>query len=493
MLSLVFYILAVSGLLLIRLLIINKITLFKNYFNKGPVGDAAMYFFFTKFLVSNKLGEVDHRALMFNGSNGVCAPPLFSYLVNTFFNLDKLLKKSWIPNFLAYSIVLILVYLNIFINLLKVENLFIFTIFILFNIDNLVFNRKRISNISFTPRGLTILFGSLVSIFIVINNELNISYTFLIIFISIFFLLNSAYFGRQIVLFILLPYVFLTGNLILISVSLTPIALSLFINRLAFWKSILKQFNFLRRHFNEIRSNKGKYLIRRVFGFSVVEIFSYLSFLITLFILFFKNDSEFNSIKVFYSIVFIVFFITSLRIFSFLGESYRYISSTTFFLEAFYYANIYETNKLLVSILLLIRVCTILYLYYTGVKIDVSEYPLSIINFLKSRNEKYIEANWFSVPFREATNLINQGYGKSTFEFQFGEDNIEVMSKYFLKHPFLKKDVLLNTNYNITHILINKKYLIHAQNKCCIVDYSFNEYTLIFEDDAHLIYLNKKQ
>jgi hypothetical protein len=132
-------------------------------------------------------------------------------------------------------------------------------------------------------------------------------------------------------------------------------------------------------------------------------------------------------------------------------------------------------------------------LYYTGVKIDVSEYPLSIINFLKSRNEKYIEANWFSVPFREATNLINQGYGKSTFEFQFGEDNIEVMSKYFLKHPFLKKDVLLNTNYNITHILINKKYLIHAQNKCCIVDYSFNEYTLIFEDDAHLIYLNKKQ
>ena len=491
--SSVFIFLLVPSLLLIRLLIITKIPLFKNYFKKGPVGDASLYFFFTKFLVANKIGDVDHRALMYNGSKGACFPPLFPYLVNTFFKLDKLFKRSWIPNYLAYSIVLIFVYLNIFLNIFKLENKFIFTLFILFNIDNLVFNKKRVSNISFTPRGLTILFASLASIFIVINNELNIPLTYFITFISYFFLVNSSYFGRQIVLFILLPYVFFAGNIGLILASLTPIALSLFMSRFSFWKSIINQFYFLRRHFNNIKSNKGKSIIKRVFGFSIIETFSYFSFFIALFILFFNNDSEFNSLKTFYSIIFIVFSITSLRIFSFLGESFRYISSTTFFLEAFYFANIYDTNKLLISILLLIRGFTILYLYYTGVSVDKSEYPVNVINFLKSSNEKYSEATWFSVPFREATTLINQGFGKSTFEFQFGEDNAYVMSNYFIKHPYLSKGLLYDTDCIVSHILINKHYLKHAQEQVLIDNYSFDEFTLIFEDNTHSIYLNKKQ
>jgi hypothetical protein len=124
--------------------------------------------------------------------------------------------------------------------------------------------------------------------------------------------------------------------------------------------------------------------------------------------------------------------------------------------------------------------------------LDISLFPKNITSYIQTSFIDFKDSVWFSVPFRESTSLVSLGYGQASFEFQFGQDNTEIISNYFIKHPYLSKDLIYDKKYNVSHIIVNKKYLKHAQEVCFLDNYGFNEFSLLFEDESHILYSIKK-
>jgi hypothetical protein len=467
-----------------------------KYLQKGPYGDAATYLFLIQFFRINMSGVSDKRCLL--GNYRVLYPSFFLRLVSKIFDDEILFKKSWLPNYILFIFCLI-----IFVSILNIsfgsfENLLLMSLIFFFQTDNTFFNKDRIHFIALQPRYLGIISNSFLFLIYVLFEQ-NI-FSFLTIIFLMFLSLNNSLFGRQNTFFVVLVLTLISLDFFLIICFVISFIISIIIYPNEFLPSLKPQIKFSISYFYNYYSAKksGKFFedfIKKLFSRTIFESYPYFTFFITTALLIkimFFNMEDFSLIgndlaifrKVFhvYISVLTVFLITGFRKFAFLGECWRYISFTTYFLNPIFLVKLLQINfssSLCLSLVIIITVIQLIFLKTYKLYVNKNDSLFELLNLDKV---EYSQAVWYSVPYRAATIAVTKGFGIKTSEFQYGHFYFE---EFFSKYPFLKWDKKILKKNKITHILVEKEYLEEAKEYS---NFSFKELKLISENKDYSIH-----
>lgn len=472
-------------------------TLIGKYLKEGPYGDASTYFFLIQFFRKNNCGVSDKRCLL--GNDNVFYPSFFLKNISIFFSDKTLFKFSWAPNFIIYFLGLVFfVSILIIYGFQKIEIVGILLLFFL-QTDNLLYDKDRIHFLSLSPRFLGVICNSFLFLIYVIFDQSIISFTLLVImsFVSI----NNSLFGRQNTFFTILIITIISHDFYLISAFLLSFILSVIIYPREFYPSLKLQIRFLSSYFKRYyKASKTGFFLRdlvaKIFSRTFFESYPYYSFFfVTIFYLvYFKNIELFfeedffeaKKLTYIYLSVLIIFFITGLRKFAFLGECWRYISFSTYFLNPiFLYKSLFliiESKLLFWAVLLLISFIQILLFKFLKIYPNKNKSLLSLLN---SKKDQFKNAIWYAVPHRSTTLLVSLGFGLKTFEFQYGNFTGEIIKKYFSVTPFLKWNQEIILQNKITHVLVEKEYLKSATKYS---NFNTEGLKLISENEYYYIY-----
>jgi hypothetical protein len=479
---------------LFRLLIIKRSEI-KNYFKNGIMNDSVFYFYLTIFFKSNKSGDYDKRSILSGGP--VIWPSLFFNFINFCFTKSQLFKFSWLPNFIFYIILNLIISISFYFLDIDFFEIFLFYVFFLTSADNLLFDKSRIQYLSLQPRFLGVILNSLI-IYFFIFFDLNVFVKTFIIILS-FFGLNLSYFSRQTWFFVVFPYFLIINFKFALLVFFASLFFSFLIYPFEFYHSCNKQILFLYKYSKtywriNMNGNSFKIFIKGLFARPLIESYPYISFfLLPFFFLQINNTNTsiyFDEIILKYNllflIIFILFVLTSLRKYAFIGECWRYISFTTYLILPIFYAISFKYFSLNTSLIVI----------FFNVFFFVLKKPLSyknnnteLLNLLSIKPNYFDNANWYGIPFRSSTLPICMGFGLSSFEFTAGQDDLDINNKYFSSYPFLKWDLQLLKQNKITNIIVDKSYLAKAIE---ISNFSSSDLTLILESENYIIYETKR-
>lgn len=471
-------------LIIIRFLKIKKSKRLSSYLNQGPWGDAITYLFLIQFFRNRSCGVPDERCLI--GDDNVLVPSLYMKIVSRLFNDSTLIKYPWLPNFLIFVIsipiavticeellvVLLPDYNVVYIALIIISAVILF----IFQIDNWDVGYLRLHWWTLQPRFLVLVTNSIFWLVVLTYDDFKISLIGCSIFS--FISLNTSIFARQCTVFTIIIYTLLSGHYVPMFSLVLSFFLSCIIFPKEFWPSLKPQFLYAKMYFKNFykpnrNCNSFTYIIKLIFVSSVTQLTRYPVFYISFFIYLYSYSSESSMLVVgneqinyrifcFLSTIFLISFTISLRKFASLGESWRYISCTCYYIP-FLLLPIH-----LVSYFNDIIICT---LFLTFILI----YQLIIAEFGKKEEEnfsKYLlnllnevgisklkNAVWHSTPYRHGTFAVAYGFGKSTFEYQYGNHTEELSEKYFSSFGvFLKNDFNFLIDNKVTHVLIDKSY-----------------------------------
>ena len=473
-------------IIFIRLIQLSYNKYLIEFFSYGPVGDASTYLFLVQFFRKNNCGVPDNRCLI--GSKPVMTPSLYMKIVGLFFSDKELFERPWLPNFIIFSIFVPIGLILYKFLIYKINSqisyedylilLILSTCLFLTQAENINYGEQRIHFWTLQPRFLAILTNSLAWLFYfsLDNNFMQISS------MSLFFILglNISYFPRQSIFFISILYFIISGDFSPIIALIISIIFSSLIFRGEFLESIIPQLGYSLNYFKNTpkpgeSSNYFMKIIKYFFVSSIKEIVNYSIFIITLAfisIIYFNNYSEwaygsniflFNYFCFLLS-VFIVFCLTSLRFFSSFGESWRYIAANVYFLSSFtlpiFLLEIINNQKLVIFVVSILVVLQFL------ISKNFSKITFNNDNkFLRPLLAKYYDelknARWFGIPYKISNYCVTHGYGKTTFEFQYG-NNPETLTKEFFEDTVpwhtLKRDKSFIKKHKVTHVLLHKDY-----------------------------------
>ena len=471
-------------LILFRFLQIKKSKGLSSYLNQGPWGDAITYLFLIQFFRKRSCGVPDERCLI--GNDNVLVPSLYMKIVSKLFNDSTLIKYPWLPNFLIFIIsipiavtlskdLLIVLLPNFnasYVVLIIISSVLLF----IFQIDNWDVGHLRLHWWTLQPRFLVLVTNSIFWLVVLIYDDFKISLIgcTILSFIS----LNTSIFARQCTVFTIIIYTILSGHY----VSLFSLVLSFFLSCIIFpkefWPSLKPQFLYAKMYFKNFykpnrNCNSFKYIIKLIFVSSFTQLTRYPAFYISFFFNLYFYSSEANMLVVgnehlnyrifcFLSTIFLISFIISLRKFASLGESWRYISCTCYYIPFLLlpvYLVIYFNDITTCILVLVIILIYQLILAKVGSKEEIngSANLLQVLNDIGKT--KLRNAVWHSTPYRHGTFAVAYGFGKSTFEYQYGNHTEELCEKYFSSFGvFLKKDFNFLNDNKVTHILIDKCY-----------------------------------
>jgi hypothetical protein len=472
-----------------RYIQLRKVRTLRDYLKDGPWGDAVTYLFLIQFFRDNKCGTSDTRCLI--GSEKVLVPSFYMKIVGQFFKDSQLIKYPWLPNFIIFSLFVPLAFLLydnfevIFASTYypnKNPNFLIYLVILLFvsQIDNLDFGTLRMHWFTLQPRFLVVVVNSLFWLitFAISDDYIRLYSCTLLVFIS----LNTSIFARQCTIFPILFYSIISGDLISLNSFLVGFFLSCILFRKEFWKSLKPQWLYAKMYFrNYHRPNKNCnffiYKFKLIFVSSLLELPKYPTFyfcfiLITLEIynndLFFSwgTDSLYYRLFSFFLSIFLISFLTSLRFFASLGESWRYISCTCYFLPFFIFPFLLRNQFDDFTLILTFIVTLILQfsLPFTG-KNEVNYSSLLLDALNKVGAEKLRDVRWHATPYRHGTFAVAHGFGTATFEFQYGNHSEAIYEKYFSGFGgFLKNDKEFIQKNRVTHLLVDKEYEFDQNN-----------------------------
>jgi hypothetical protein len=451
-----------------------------NYLSDGPYGDASTYFFLIQFFRTKSCGISDPRCLISN--EPVLVPSLFMKITGKLLGDRILFNNSWMPNLFIYVIsvacFLSFLYLNISFSL---EVLASILILFLVQPDNIGLDRHRIQYSVLQPR----YFG------LVINSFLWLTYiqhgitteSFALICFLLIVSINTSIFCRQSSLFSILlvsivsfdGYLFLTLPLaILISIVLFP---------KEFLPSVIPQLKYSFQYFLNYykprpSNNVFVHLIKNVISRPVFESYPYFTSFLVLFISGFFiwsatdiTSNEYFIFKRLFTVYFalaVIFIMTGIRKFAFLGECWRYFSFATYFSSSVYLPilifnlSVSYNTKIVFMLLLIITSIVLVMLISKDLFENKNKY---LISLLKVVPQDLKNAVWYSVPYRASTLAVALGYGEKTFEYQYGNHSKEIQEMYFSEYPFLKWDKQFLEENKVSHILVEKEYLHRAYEK----------------------------
>lgn len=474
----------------------------RKYFHEGPYGDASTYFFLIQFFRSKSSGVPDERCLISN--KPVAVPSIFMKIVGKIFPDSTLFRYSWLPNFIFYCVGVIgLCWFTYLTEFQSSQAFWIIGIFFVTQSDNLILDKFRIHYLSLQPRFLGLLLNSsfwIVVLILPLNNLENI----LTLILLVFLILNTSIFSRQAIILTVALYSLLSLNWILPLVLIIAFLLSALIFRNEFLATIKPQLEYSLQYFRtyyqpRAHSNRFVNFIKLNFARAFfLESHYYLPFFVIWIILIsiylellkFNGDGHFilKALLV-YSSTGIIFLFTGLRRFAFIGECWRYISYNIYFTNPIllYYLmmnlSITQSFKfLIIATYVLIMILMGFLNKKNGLIVNSNASLLSLLNHNKHELKSAI---WYGIPYRITTLPVALGYGKATFEYQYGNHSSEIMEMYFSLYPFLKWSEELLSENRVSHILVQKELLSNAIE---FSGFSSKELDLIYENKDYCLY-----
>jgi hypothetical protein len=184
----------------------------------------------------------------------------------------------------------------------------------------------------------------------------------------------------------------------------------------------------------------------------------------------------------------IVFIFTGVRKFASLGECWRYISFNLYFLGPI--ALNEAANLLGVSGSVKVAVAASLVVYYCMVfrfsKKETNGNRL-LLDLLNRQAGELRDSVWFAVPYRLSTIAVVKGFGRQTFEFQYGKIDQATMTAYFARYPYLHSSKEFMRTHGVTHLLVDKAALLNLDEHCA-VNVKDRDFELVDENGDFAIY-----
>ncbi len=492
-----------SALILLKFISIRLNKTVWDFFKDGAIGDSISYIYLTQFYRNNKFGDSDSRSLLSNG--GVYLYSIFISLMSTFFSDYVLFKKSWLPNFIIFSISTTIFLFVLFFFEFEITQILIISIFFLFQPDNLFYDKDRIQYQTYQPRYLGLVVNSLAWLIIVFS-ELSLV-TFSSIIILFIISINNSYFGRQSTFFVSFFYALIAKDFYPLLAFISSCILSLFIFRRKFYDVVKYSFPFYKNYFlNYPKPQKSENLIyynlKLIFSSPLYASRFYFGFLVTsiIFLILFYSSERSNFVDIsnihykskisfFLISISLIFIITSYRKFAFLGECWRYISFCSYYITPIIFYELldyfFTENTIKFFVISIYVFMYILLIYFLQKNYFSKNKNSSLLKLLNKHKEKFKNAIWYGIPFRAPTLAVVLGFGKKTTDFEYGNKSKKLIDKNFSIYPYLKWDKeILKTN-KISHIILENKLEDEAVKLC---NFSSDNLKLIDKNSEYSIY-----
>ncbi len=473
-----------------------------NFFSHGPYGDASTYFFLIQFFRKYNCGTPDSRCLLSN--KPVLVPSFFMKVVSRIFSDDFLFKKSWVPNFLFYSIASFIFLFFLYLQTIFHPAIFL-AIILLFLIqpDNIGLDKHRIQFSVLQPRYLGLVVNSLLWLIYVQYGINNI--TFFLITILVILSLNISIFCRQTTFFSIIITSIFSVDLLLAGTLVVGFVCSSILFPKEFLPSLKPQIQYSYHYFRNYykpkpSSNFAIHILKNIIARPVFESYPYFAslFVLVLAYFFYVKGVNFENtvfgngvlkrLLILYISISVIFIITGVRKLAFLGECWRYFSFCTYFTTPFFLPQLIYAlpisdlyKAVLIGVVLLVF---ILLAKFVSKDLFENKNPY-LISLLETASPNLKDAIWFGVPYRVSTLAVSLGYGKKTFEYQYGNHSQEIHNKYFSEYPFLKWDKDLLKENSVTHVLVEKDLIKQAES---VSGFSTSSLKLVAQNDHYVIF-----
>jgi len=484
----------------------------RRFLTCAPVGDAITYYQLITYYQQKNRKSYDERCLM--GTDAINVPNWYQRICAVLFSKELLFKKPFLPNLLFFVASVLIFFLVIGINpsaifgndVVNVSILVTALVFML-SLNNVNFDEESIHFLTLAPRFLGKVSASFTVFFTwlyMINDGIH-WFVFAVIFTIIS--LMSSLFARQAVLFLLIVWSILSMTFAPVLVLFLSVVVCFFVFGKEFVPSVKGHYDFsinwvhrdlvyrtklseiFTRHF--LKTNPPKEVIRELFDGRVLRI-AYFPEVLILVAFLFASDGVGSDIKyqLFVPVLsaLVIWFVTSLRKYAFLGEGYRYITFTQYFYLPFAigyltpYVNETFTYVVLCAFFLYVAIITTYKLFHKASWI-VTDGEDKLSEFL----DKFplpTDAIIYSVHYRVGEEVLARGYGAKSFAYQQGNHGKEINDKYFEEYPYLKIDWKpLFKEYNVTHVIVEKESLMGIGLK-----YDYSGLNLVGESDYYILY-----
>ncbi len=505
-----------SGILIgtIAAVLIRKslIHAYKWWFRRGLVGDASVHFAIIRQLKKNINSRYIEQYLI---SPEPMAYPTAFHKFARIFPISTINKKPYAPNlylFGLFSVVFLtyIIYLNSFVLQGYAFSYTIFFLIFLASPSSLVFSGPAITYIGLSERLLARLSCSMsylcVSMGLLFNDAISLSLS--LIFGSLSLL--SSIFARQVILFTfpLLSFLFLDWRPLVLVVGMFFIALGIggkhffrsfshTINHWRCYRLYTKRSAVVRKNltnFFKWEFQDGRISLRDISRNLLTKdptrtFFLYPEISLAVCFLLMSGQNYQVIFKIFAPIfcTLIIYFITLSDRFNHLGEAYRYIDYSNYYLFPVIVTigseglpEFWLKTGLLCY--LTISVTLTIFTLYSNRKNQLSSYDhlTDFLNHLSNINHAVV----YPIPMRLGAEIIARRENWKSFWWQPGLQLDAIFDEFIEEYPYLKKDWDgLFEKYSVTHVICEKKSLGQTNWK-----YDFSGLEIILEDEYYQAY-----
>ncbi|RAP27571.1 hypothetical protein DID74_00260 [Candidatus Marinamargulisbacteria bacterium SCGC AG-333-B06] len=462
-------------------------------------------------MCKNKLGnrKLDDYII---GTEESYYPILFHQLCS-FMPINLIVKFTWLPNLLVFlfgSLMFFFISLNTNTIVLSYKLIIYLLFFYLISMSNMLFYGNGYHYLGLSERLLakTISGFYVFSLYLFLQTENNLFLIIAILSGVMTFYLSQ--FGRQSIILFSAILSCLLLNITPILICLIILILSFIISPTIFKNSIKNWLFHLKSYFYFMQKSifwqnslsgftKPKILwdkrknIKKLFFYilnsepnkSLFLIFSELLFIGYLLATKKWTFEDHNLFFCFIISAFIVSMLTSFKKLNFIGESYRYIEYSLFFLFPYYLGIYSSSDNLALEIFVIYAVYTIVVSQTLNLIIK-KKTPLPKYKKVLSLLKNYTISKTDVVASMEPSliRLINIFSNCSIFTFSSYYEMNMVEKLYGYQFPYLKKEAFdYFKKYNVNKFVLEKELI-----KITGIHYNFSAYTKDYEDDHFIVY-----
>ena len=419
--------------------------------------------------------------------------PLFFHRIASVFSF-KFIQKKYPFNLFSYIffsllINLILVYLNYNYSFIIIYNLFFIT-----SISNNIFFKN---NIAYLDLGERFTSKALVSLYFFLSYNYIMDENFdllIIITILIPIIFSISKFARQTILFTIIPLFYFKIDL-LFSFSIGIFFLLIFdgkkfllsmksqIIHLYYYKTNIAK-SFIAKHALSSFLNLSDFSfksLKKIINVEPLRSFLFLPEFFLINVLSFYL--EFNPIAFTISAsILLVYIITTTKKLNFLGESFRYIEYTFYFLGPFFLTKLLLDYNYLIVMILGYNVLFIVLFYLMKKNSSNDKFKKDLEDIL-DKNIFQENSNVLTIPLRTIHAILLNSEAKGIW-WQPGSINKYIINNILEQYPFPNKNLdFFKQRYNVNTIVFEKQFDLKLP-----WDYNLKNYKLLYENDTFKVY-----
>ncbi len=459
------YVLAFAVLIGLRYALVRLPCGLRAYLDAGPWGDALTYFLQIQHYRTRSGDEPDPRCL-FRGKT-LHTPSCYHRFVGGWFSDALLWRAPWLPNFVLYALGLALFLALCAAAVPHASTVVVGLLVLLFaaQADSSCFDDQSVHYLTIQPRLLGALaLSAHAAIFVVVSNP---GLAILCGSLALMVALNTSVFSRQVAYFTLPVIALLSWSLVPVINLGAATLLSLLFNRREFIESFAAHWRYAKwyfRSFYNTRPGRGlSYWLRRTFAPAIRFVPRYADSVIALALLLMvlhsaATDMFARRATAALGAALLVCVVTALRRFASLGECWRYLSFSCYFLTPL--AIVYAMLQLHIPLAAGYAAAVMVLGWNIAATLrsarTLHNPNLEILGLVQSVRGRVGQAPiWWSAHYRYGSIPVALG-GGSTFEIQGTDLAEDVMARFFIKYPYLHCNDEFFDRHHVTHFLISK-------------------------------------